>query len=217
MPGYLKIFRRKIAIILIMVTLITIIYCPSCKIDKSLDEEAYGFVENFDRRVFLNFRSGINEYDVAKDNARLGNAAWGDKRLEYYSDALNHFQNSRSFFERASMNSSNMEALDETTGEAIEEFMVASGIYMESVKIYIGAVKRISEDPEYDFYNAVQQTHTLEYRAEKKILDVHLNIRDFEKKYPDIFTEDWQIKLDEVIQEQEDKITKIREEYGVNN
>jgi hypothetical protein len=87
----------------------------------------------------------------------------------------------------------------------------ASDLYRESTNIYIRLIKRLYEDSDYDYDEALQQTYVLEYKAEKDILEVHLSIKDFEKKYPGTFTEEWEKQLNELIREQEEKIVKIKQ------
>ena len=65
-------------------------------------------------------------------------------------------------------------------------------------------------------YHSIDRTQ-VNSRAEKEILEVHLSIKDFEKKYPETFTEEWEKQLNELIREQEERILKIKQLYGTKD
>ena len=56
-------------------------------------------------------------------------------------------------------------------------------------------------------------TYSLEYKAEKKVLTVHENIKIFEGKYPEIFSTEWKVMLDELIEEQKLRLENISTIY----
>ena len=203
---------KKVEIFIVFIIILSAVFYISCKDNRSEEQKVLDFIYNFDRRVFIKYRSGVQEYNAAKEAVNYNSTNWDE-----YAEVLEHFQNAITFFKRASINGSVIEALEEDSQRALDKLVNASDIYWEATNIYIRLIKSIYEDSDYDYDEALQQTYALEYKAEKKILEVHLNIKDFEKKYPETFTEEWEKQLNELIREQEEKILKIRQLYGTKD
>ena len=210
-----KIFFKKnaIAVLLFFIVFSVLFVSISCKDNRTPRQKAYDFMQMFDSRSHLKFRGGIYEYDEGKKIISLTNNQSKEDKLESYSNALEYFQKATTFFNSAIDNAEIIKTADENALIAIEDITQASELYIEATNIYINALKTAANDENFDIKNALMDTYSLEYKAEKKVLTVHENIKIFEGKYPEIFSTEWKVMLDELIEEQKLRLENISTIY----
>lgn len=203
-------FKKCTVIILLSLVLASTAFSIiSCSDNRTGGQKAYDFMQVFDRRSHLKYRGGIYEYDEGKKIISATDIQSREDKLKNYSLALEHFQKARTFFVSAEENAAIIKTTDENALSAIKDIMQASELYIEATDIYINSLKTAANDVNFDIKNVLSDIYTFEYKADKKILEVHENIKTFEDKYPEIFGEEWKTMLDELIEEQKLRLENI--------
>ena len=208
------ILKNKFIVVIMLITLISIIFlCSSCSDNRTPGQKAYDFMQMFDRRSHLKFRGGVYEHDEGKAILLSSANQSGEEKSTSHSLALRHFQKARAFFVSAKENAAIIKITDENAMAAVNNVIIASELYIEATDVYIELLKVAADDDNYNVINFPSDLFVLEYNADKKILEAHENIRIFEDKYPEIFTEEWKIMIDELIKEQQLRLEKTKSIY----